>query len=192
MNPDTLLTLADLCARVALVLADGYGGSPNHRARDLPDRRTVRYYATLGLLDRPMIQGRIAYYERRHLLQLVAVKRLQANGLSLNEIQERLFGRSDAELAKIARLPDDANRPDAAREKTTRAAFWKDTPPEPVPLEPAGPAVSEKTLHVVRLSDEVLLLLPLVRAPDEFDREALRAAAGPLLKLLRVRKLIDG
>src|SRR5437870_4282247 len=105
MTGDTLLTLDELCASVALALADGYAGAPNERVRDLPDRRTVRYYATLGLLDRPAIQGRTAYYGRRHLLQLVAIKRLQTNGLSLSEIQERLLGRSDAELVKVARLP---------------------------------------------------------------------------------------
>src|SRR4051812_26037890 len=105
MDGNNLWTLDQLCAQVALALADDYAGAPNDRVRELPDRRTVRYYATLGLLDRPTIQGRTAFYGRRHLLQLAAIKRLQANGQSLTEIQERLLRRSDAELAKVARLP---------------------------------------------------------------------------------------
>jgi len=188
MKSEELLTLDELCARAALALADGYAGSPNDRVRDLPDARTVRYYGTLGLLDRPTIQGRTAYYGRRHLLQLVAIKRLQTNGLSLGEIQERLLGRSDAELAKVARLSKDMDVPDAPRVKSARrAAFWKETPAEPLPAE----AAREKPLQAVRLSDEVMLLVPLTRTPDEFDLQAVQAAAGPLLKLLRTRKLIE-
>jgi DNA-binding transcriptional MerR regulator len=187
MNGDTPLTLDELCARAALALADRYGGAPNDRVRDLPDRRTVRYYSTLGLLDRPTIQGRTAYYGRRHLMQLVAVKRLQANGLGLSEIQRRLLGRSEAELAKLARLPG-GDAPEPKREKPPRrAAFWKEPPSDRAPPEPAA----DKSLQAVRLSDGVLLLLPLARTPDDFDLEALRAAAGPLLKMLATRKLID-
>jgi DNA-binding transcriptional MerR regulator len=189
MNGDTLLTLDELCAQVAVALVDGYAGAPNDRVRDLPDARTVRYYGTLGLLDRPTIQGRTAYYGRRHLLQLVAIKRLQTNGLSLGEVQERLLSRSDAELAKLARLSQDADVPDAPRVKSARrSAFWKEIAAEPAPAAVAG----EKPLQAVRLSDDVMLLVPLTRTPDEFDLQAVRAAAGPLLKLLRTRKLIEG
>ena len=77
---DSSWTLDQLCAQVSLALAVDYAGAPNERIRDVPDPRTVRYYATLGLLDRPRIEGRTALYGRRHLLQLVAVKRLQGHG----------------------------------------------------------------------------------------------------------------
>ena len=36
-----------------VVETDGYDGPPNGRVRDVPDRRTIRYYTTIGLLDRP-------------------------------------------------------------------------------------------------------------------------------------------
>ena len=189
MNSDTLLTLDDLCAKVALALAADYDGVASDRVRDLPDRRTVRYYTTLGLLDRPTIQGRTAFYGRRHLLQLVAVKRLQANGLSLSAIQSRLIGLADTELAKLARLPDDAEMPAEEPKKAAhRDGFWKQSPAEP---EPPDAETSEKMLQAVRLSDEVLLLLPLARTPDEFDLQSLRTAARPLLKLLVNRKLLS-
>src|SRR5712692_1736869 len=100
-------TLDDLSAHVALALAENYDGQPSSRVRDVPDRRTIRYYTTLGLIDRPAeMRGRTALYGRRHLLQLVAVKRLQGRGLSLAEIQQRLVGQTDAALARLARLPE--------------------------------------------------------------------------------------
>src|SRR5437016_12050752 len=102
-----LWTLDELGAQVALPLAVDYPGAPDNRTRDIPDQRTIRYYTTLGLLDRAAeLRGRTALYGRRHLLQLVAIKRLQARGLALADIQERLLGATDATLARIARLPD--------------------------------------------------------------------------------------
>src|SRR4051812_21950447 len=96
-NP--LWTLDELCGQVARALAGDYAGQASGRVRDVPDRRTIRYYTTLGLIDRPAtMRGRTALYGVRHVLQLAAVKRLQAEGLSLAEVQARLVGRTDAAL----------------------------------------------------------------------------------------------
>src|SRR5262245_11996964 len=104
----TLWTLDELCAEAALALAVDYDGQPSGRVRDLPDRRTVRFYTTHGLVDRPAaFRGRTALYGRRHLLQLVAIKRLQTAGLTLAEVQERLVGQTDRELEKLARLTEE-------------------------------------------------------------------------------------
>jgi DNA-binding transcriptional MerR regulator len=73
------------------------------RVSPSPDARTVRYYATLGLLDRPRIEGREARYGRKHLVQLAAIKALQAEGLSLGDVQARLYGRREAELDALLR-----------------------------------------------------------------------------------------
>lgn len=48
--------------------------------------RTVRLYATQGLIDRPGKDGRSAVYSHRHLLQLVLVRALARRGLSLSAI----------------------------------------------------------------------------------------------------------
>jgi DNA-binding transcriptional MerR regulator len=77
------------------------GAAPDARVSAAPDARTVRYYTTLGLLDRPRIEGRQARYGERHLLQLLAIKALQAFDLPLAEIQQRLYGRGDAELKAL-------------------------------------------------------------------------------------------
>src|SRR5579862_7574889 len=66
------------------------------------DPRTLRYYQSLGLLDRPLsYEGHKARYGPRHLLQLLAVKLLQRQRLPLADIQERLYGRSDTELETL-------------------------------------------------------------------------------------------
>ena len=45
--------------------------------------RTVRLYATQGLIDRPTKRGRSAIYGRRQLLQLLLIRSLSRRGLSL-------------------------------------------------------------------------------------------------------------
>src|SRR5918993_4904427 len=102
-------TLDELVERVGRSLAAAeYSGAPNNRVRDLPDRRAIRWYTTTGLVDRPLgMRGRTALYGPRHLLQLVAVKRRQAEGRTLAEIQVELSGASDEALAAVARVPDE-------------------------------------------------------------------------------------
>src|SRR3954471_22764140 len=116
---EELWTIAELADLVVGAMAKNFGGVANGRVRDVPDLRTIRYYTTLGLLDRPAeMRGRTALYGRRHLLQLVAIKRLQANGMSLAEIQARVLGLSDSALEATAMI---------GRERS----FWRD-PPAPV------------------------------------------------------------
>jgi DNA-binding transcriptional MerR regulator len=63
--------------------------------------RTLHYYRSAGLLDAPET-GAGRGYGRRHLLQLKAIRILQAQGLPLSRIQQLLFARSDEELEQIA------------------------------------------------------------------------------------------
>ncbi len=56
---------------------------------DMP-RRTVRYYIQQGLVDRPIGEKRAAYYTASHLEQLLAVRKWQRAGLSLDRIRELL------------------------------------------------------------------------------------------------------
>jgi DNA-binding transcriptional MerR regulator len=100
-------TLDELAERVDTALAVDYSGPPSGRVRAVPDRRAIRWYTTIGLIDRPVAhRGRTALYGPRHLLQLVAVKRLQARGLPLVAIQQELAGATDSQLARVARLPE--------------------------------------------------------------------------------------
>ena len=69
------------------------------QAGDVVSERNIRYYRTLGLIDAPDGGG----YGEKHLLQLTAVRLLQAQGLPLRRIRELLYGRSLAELREIRR-----------------------------------------------------------------------------------------
>ena len=52
--------------------------------------RTVRYYIARGLMEGPSGPGRAASYGARHLERLEEIRRLKAEGRSLNEIKRRL------------------------------------------------------------------------------------------------------
>ena len=99
------LSLAELAAVLGAALGAGYDGVRSGRVRNLPDARTIRWYQTLGIVDRPAaFHGRTALYARRHVLQLAAIKKLQAAGFSLADVQRGLAGKTDAELARAAGL----------------------------------------------------------------------------------------
>jgi MerR HTH family regulatory protein len=180
-------TLDELVERVAAALAGTtYPGAPNGRVRDLPDRRAIRWYTTIGLVDRPAgHRGRTALYGPRHLLQLVAVKRLQANGESLTRIQATLTGATDAVLRRIARVPTEAQRP----------RFWAQRPvthdgQPPVPSDDPVPSHDTvTTLTGVALPGGAVLLLPA--GLHDGDLDAIVAASRPLLDLLADRGLIS-
>jgi DNA-binding transcriptional MerR regulator len=176
VTEDGLWTLEQLSERVADALAEDYDGQPSGRVRELPTGRTIRWYTTIGLVDRPAeLRGRTAYYTRRHLLQLVAVKRLQAAGASLADVQERLVGATDSTLAELA---GPTSRP---------ARFWA-AKPAAADVDSVSAAVGAPLPVVVqglRLTDGVTLLLnAATRAPDTSDLAAIQAAAAPLLDLL--------
>src|SRR5689334_5525485 len=100
---EELQAVAELALAAALPAADHSG-----RVRAVPDARTIRYYTTVGLLDRAAeMRGRTAYYGRRHVLQLVAIKQLQAAGLTLEQVQQKLAGATTRKLVDLAALPAD-------------------------------------------------------------------------------------
>ncbi len=98
-----MFSLEQLSSEVAEELARRglLGAAPDARVSAAPDARTVRYYTTLGLLDRPRIENRQARYGERHLLQLLAIKALQSLELPLAQIQQALYARSDTELRQL-------------------------------------------------------------------------------------------
>ncbi|WP_084956850.1 helix-turn-helix domain-containing protein [Thermoactinospora rubra] len=210
-------TIGELARRAADAL--GPAAQPvNGRVREVPGERLIRWYTTIGLVDPPLTRrGRIARYGRRHLLQLVAVKRLQAEGRSIAEIQAALAGATDAVLERIAGVPDAAvdgeARPHQGEAPLRQAApartrFWA-RPPVPA-AEPPAPAAESSvptttsppsrtageagplaTLPALRLAPGVTLLLDGARrTPSTQDIEAVLAAAGPLVEVLEARRLL--
>lgn len=138
-----LEALCDLVAERLAGLGDA-ATAGDARVREAPDARTVRYYQTIGVLDRPLrYDGRRALYGRRHLLQILCVKLLQARGLSLAQVQQALAAASTAQL-------------EAAVAEALGAA-----PPSPGP----APAPVVATWHTVELAPGVLLSIDQSRVP---------------------------
>jgi DNA-binding transcriptional MerR regulator len=103
---------------------------PNGQVRQLPGDRAVRYYTSLGLIDRPTMRGRTAIYGRRHLAQLVAIKRLQQVGKSLADIQALWSSVDENMLGRISGIPLDGS-PLGMSRALRDLLFWKTVP---VPL----------------------------------------------------------
>ena len=112
----------------------------SRRVQWKPNGRQIRYYSTLGLLDKPDTEnGRVVWYGPRHLVQLLAIKRLQLDGLKLADIQRSLAGAKLGDLRRIAGLPEEiiADLPDSVTSQpqntVTRRqeAFWETRPSAP-------------------------------------------------------------
>ena len=161
----------------------------NGQVRAVPDERTIRYYAALGLLDRPAMRGRTALYSARHLAQVVAIKRLQAMGRSLSEIQTLWPTLDDTTLTRMSGVSVAGTQ----AHPSGREEFWKREPVEIVeprpstPVEDAAPAVSIS----IELAPHISLTLPIPPGGSltHTDVRALRAAAAPLLDELAKRHL---
>jgi DNA-binding transcriptional MerR regulator len=124
------LTLDELANEVQTMLG-GKGlleAQADGRISPAPDPRTVRYYTTLGLLDRPEIVEREARYGRRHVLQLCAIKAMQAAGSPLAEIQTRLYSRTDLELEALIASVSKTRRQQPMQ---VRALNWREVTIEP-------------------------------------------------------------
>ena len=203
-----LWTLDQLTELVGTALAVDYPGQVNGRVRAVPDRRAIRWYSTIGLVDRPAeMRGRTAMYGRRHLLQLVSIKRLQSRGRTLAEIQAELAGATDRTLRAIAALPSEPlvaaapatpeatpeparkSAPESAGESTrglargsARDRFWVD---RPASAPNADRADGTALVTAIRLADGVTLVLDATGVPPTHltaeQLSALRSAAAPLL-----------
>ncbi|MGH3462971.1 MAG: MerR family transcriptional regulator [Kribbellaceae bacterium] len=205
-----LWTLDQLTGLVEAALAVDYPGQVNGRVRAVPDRRAIRWYATIGLVDRPAeMRGRTAVYGRRHLLQLVAIKRRQAQGRTLAEIQAELSGATDGSLETIASLPTDLPELDDRESASARASMSPAGPPAPAvempqmdrqrfwserPAAGAEPTRDDIGLvTAVRLADGVTVMLDQTgvppASPGPAELAALRAAAAPLLAELARQRL---
>lgn len=84
--------------------------------------RTVRLYATEGLIDRPGKEGRRAVYGQRHLLQLLLIRSLARRGLSLTAIAP-LAACSDGELLEQLRQLEEPSSPPPTAEQQEALAY---------------------------------------------------------------------
>lgn len=174
----------------------------NGQVRAVPDERTVRYYATLGLLDRPAaMRGRTALYGPRHLAQIVAIKRMQSAGHSLADIQQLWATLDDTTLTRVTGV----ELPVKEKAKPARRDFWKqEVAPAPAPAPPsalvksafasaarAGSAASVPAELRIELAPGSYVVVAIADGAtiSPADIRALREAAAPLVTELAQRGL---
>jgi DNA-binding transcriptional MerR regulator len=187
-NPmDTPWTLAELTERVDAVLRAEGIRQENGQVAEAPNGRTVRWYQSIGLLRRPEQRGRVAFYGRAHLAELVAIKRLQSGGLSLGDVQARLLGLSDEAVLALAALPElaespvthdrDSNGGRADSDQPERAAalsFWLADVSEPAVVDAVAPPEAPVTASTIRQSHDHPTGVSLV-LPTTIDADVARA-----------------
>jgi DNA-binding transcriptional MerR regulator len=114
--------------------------------------RTLRFYASEGLLPTPHRRGRVAYYDAGHRMRLDLVRTLQTHGYTLSAIQRVL-----------ARIPDDAGPAEYAVQGAVLAPWLPDQtePLERADLERrAGRRIDDRQL------DDLVSLGAVERRPD--------------------------
>lgn len=68
----------------------------------VPDERTIRYYLAEGLIQTPEEkQGTASVFSYLNLLQLLTVKKLQAEHLPIRKIRELVAGKNEQELETL-------------------------------------------------------------------------------------------
>ena len=196
-------TLSELVAEAATRL-EALPTPKNGQVRAVPDERTIRYYGTIGLLDRPAaMRGRTALYGRRHLAQVVAIKRMQSAGHSLADIHAMWSTLDDVTLSRMSGV-----QVATGKAKPARKDFWKReaemvpseppaiaaAPTSPPTLAPSSPMPPSSTTINVPLDGNVSIVIALADdaavSLSPADVRALRAAAAPLVAELANRGLI--
>jgi DNA-binding transcriptional MerR regulator len=181
--PWTLETLTALVAEATRRLGLH---QDNGQVADAPNARAVRWYQSQGLVRRPQQRGRVAYYGVAQLREIVAIKRLQSQGLALDEVQRRLLGMSDEELRVTAGVPADLEVTAVVIEPPARG-FWHTEAVDAVvdaavvadTVTVTGPAAATAVAATRIALDHpagVTVVFPTTRAPTADDVQAILSA----------------
>jgi DNA-binding transcriptional MerR regulator len=131
------LTLEDVVDAAESLLREVAPRQTRYAVADRPDVRTVRYYTTRGLLPKPLsYDGGRARYGYAHLVRLLAIKKLQADHFTLDQIARALAHKSDdAVESLIARTStfDHVQQPRALDEVPRPRALDRPHEFEPAP-----------------------------------------------------------
>jgi DNA-binding transcriptional MerR regulator len=95
-------SLDDLVAVVNDLLPQFLPDEKSHtRVREEVSPRLIRHYTSTGLLDEPLKEGREARYIYRHLLQVLLVRRLLAEGYGASAIDQLARSHTNEELEAL-------------------------------------------------------------------------------------------
>lgn len=123
----------------------------------VPDERTIRYYMTEGLIQTPgERQGTASVFGYLNLLQLLTVKKLQAEHLPIRKIRELVAGKSEAELELMLGVRSTGGRKTEAKQylETLLAAAPSRAPSQPLDAAPAPPPPPTATASWQRVEIE--------------------------------------
>ena len=101
----------------------------------VPDERTIRYYMAEGLVQTPEEkQGTASVFGYLNLLQLLTVKKLQAEHLPIRKIRELVAGKSEQELETLLGIGSTAKK-----SRDTEAKRYLESLLAPTPVPQAAP-----------------------------------------------------
>jgi DNA-binding transcriptional MerR regulator len=112
----------------------------------VPDERTIRYYMAEGLIQTPgERQGTASVFNYLNLLQLLTVKKLQAEHLPIRKIRELVAGKSEPELESMLGVRGTGRRKTEAKQylETLLASAPSKPPSQPLDAAPAPPASAQ-------------------------------------------------
>lgn len=153
----------------------GWREGDSKRVTWSPTPRLLRYYTTLGILDRAArFQGRVALYSGKHLLQVLAIKYLQLAGKKLEEIQKLMLGLSEENLAQMLGLSLPLPEPQTSQQVESHAPrredFWSELPTRPDP-EPTAQPAANRVLTCLEPLPGIQVLIDPERLPEGFSLE---------------------
>jgi len=103
----------------------------------VPDERTIRYYLAEGLIQTPEEkQGTASVFNYLNLLQLLTVKKLQAEHLPIRKIRELVAGKGEQELETLLGVRGPSGRKTEA--KRYLESLLAGAPAAPPPTETAA------------------------------------------------------
>lgn len=124
------------------------------RVREEVTPRLIRHYASQGMLDEPLKEGREARYLYRHLLQLLLLRRLLAEGYGASAIDKLAISKTNAELEELlqggVQLTVTPANPALAflqqvqqRKIAPASSSPRLSPPAVPPISPAAPSLGD-------------------------------------------------
>src|ERR1043166_3514505 len=118
----------------------------------VPDERTIRYYLAEGLIQAPEEkQGTASVFGYRNLLQLLVVKKLQAEHLPIRKIKELVAGKGEQELEALLGVGGQSGKKsresDAKRYLESLLAPQSTAPPPPPPARMMAAAPTSPQQH---------------------------------------------
>ncbi len=113
----------------------------------VPDERTIRYYLAEGLIQPPEEkQGTASVFGYLNLLQLVAVKKLQAEHFPIRKIRELVAGKKEQQLEGLLGIGGQSSQKSSANEARRYLESLLTPSSQATPAEPLRSGASAKQM----------------------------------------------